>query len=246
MRIEKKAIVTDIAGTTRDTLEESLLMGDVRLNIVDTAGIRDTQDKVEKIGVERAKSYAADADLIIYVVDCSEALDENDKEIIHLLKNKKVIVLMNKSDLKSVISEDELKLAIRNGLLDADHENLVQNETLPAKTIEKEEYVIIKTSTVSLSENGMQELEHEISRMFLEGKISQNHEVMITNLRHKEKLEEAYDSLLQVLQSIHAKMPEDFYSIDLMSAYSSLGMIIGEEVGEDLVNEIFSKFCMGK
>lgn len=243
---EEKAIVTDIAGTTRDTLEESLLMGDVRLNIVDTAGIRDTQDKVEKIGVERAKSYAADADLIIYVVDCSEALDENDKEIIHLLKNKKVIVLMNKSDLKSVISEDELKLAIRNGLLDADHENLVQNETLPAKTIEKEEYVIIKTSTVSLSENGMQELEHEISRMFLEGKISQNHEVMITNLRHKEKLEEAYDSLLQVLQSIHAKMPEDFYSIDLMSAYSSLGMIIGEEVGEDLVNEIFSKFCMGK
>lgn len=243
---EEKAIVTDIAGTTRDSLEESLLIGDIRLNIVDTAGIRDTQDKVEKIGVERAKSYAADADLIIYVVDSSAGLDENDEEIIRLLKNKKVIVLMNKSDLKSVISEDELKLAIMNGFIDDDDQNEIQNEMTPAKNENDSGFTIIKTSTVSLKENGMQDLENEIHRMFIGGKISENPEVMITSLRHKEGLTQAYESLQQVIQSIHSNMPEDFYSIDLMSAYSSLGRIIGEEVGEDLINEIFSKFCMGK
>lgn len=243
---EEKAIVTDIAGTTRDSLEESLLIGDIRLNIVDTAGIRDTQDKVEKIGVERAKSYAADADLIIYVVDSSAGLDENDEEIIRLLKNKKVIVLMNKSDLESVISEDELKLAIMNGFIDDDDQNGIQNEMTPAKNENDSEFTIIKTSTVSLKENGMQDLENEIHRMFISGKISENPEVMITSLRHKEGLTQAYESLQQVIQSIHSNMPEDFYSIDLMSAYSSLGRIIGEEVGEDLINEIFSKFCMGK
>lgn len=224
---EEKAIVTDIAGTTRDTLEESLLVGDVQLNIVDTAGIRDTQDRIEKIGVERAKSYASDADLIIYVVDSSAPLDENDEEIIHLLKDKKVIVLMNKSDLVSVITEDELKHAMIRGL-------------------SEEDFVIIKTSTVSSCEAGIQDLEKEIHRMFIDGEISENSEIMITNLRHKEELKEAYGSLEQVIQSISLRMPEDFYSIDLMSAYAALGRIIGEEVGEDLVNEIFSKFCMGK
>lgn len=243
---EEKAIVTEIAGTTRDLLEESLLIGDVRLNIVDTAGIRDTEDKVEKIGVERAKSYAADADLIIYVVDSSAALDENDEQIIRLLKNKKVIVLMNKSDLKSVISEDELKLAIRNGLADDAGQNQVQNEIPPANIENETEFTIIKTSTVSLKESGIHDLEKEIYRMFIGGEIHGNPELMITSVRHKEGLIQAYESLQQVIQSIHSDMPEDFYSIDLMSAYSSLGRIIGEEVGEDLINEIFSKFCMGK
>ncbi|MDE7238902.1 MAG: tRNA uridine-5-carboxymethylaminomethyl(34) synthesis GTPase MnmE [Lachnospiraceae bacterium] len=242
---EEKAIVTDIAGTTRDTLEESLMIGEIQLNIVDTAGIRDTQDKVEKIGVERAKSYAADADLIIYVVDSSAPLDENDEEIIHLLKNKKVIVLMNKSDLKSVITEDELKRAILTGLSNEDREKKNQNESYPAKD-EKNEFVIIKTSTASSSKTGMQDLEKQIHLMFMNGEISENSEVMITNIRHKEALIEAHESLGQVMQSIISQMPEDFYSIDLMSAYASLGSIIGEEVGEDLVNEIFSKFCMGK
>ena len=242
---EEKAIVTDIAGTTRDTLEESLMIGEIQLNIVDTAGIRDTQDKVEKIGVERAKSYAADADLIIYVVDSSAPLDENDEEIIHLLKNKKVIVLMNKSDLKSVITEDELKRAILTGLSNEDREKKNQNESYPAKD-EKNEFVIINTSTASSSKTGMQDLEKQIHLMFMNGEISENSEVMITNIRHKEALIEAHESLGQVMQSIISQMPEDFYSIDLMSAYASLGSIIGEEVGEDLVNEIFSKFCMGK
>ena len=242
---EEKAIVTDIAGTTRDTLEESLMIGDVQLNIVDTAGIRDTQDKVEKIGVERAKSYAADADLIIYVVDASCPLDDNDEEIIRLLKNQKFIVLMNKSDLKSVITADELKHAIMNGLSDTDPEKKNQNERNPANC-SKNEFSIIKTSTASSTRSGMQDLEKQIHLMFMEGEISENSEVMITNLRHKEGLMEAYDSLRQVIQSIQSGMPEDFYSIDLMSAYASLGRIIGEEVEEDLVNEIFSKFCMGK
>lgn len=257
---EEKAIVTDIAGTTRDALEESLTIGGVQLHIVDTAGIRDTRDKVEKIGVERAKSYAADADLLIYVVDSSVPLDENDEEIIPLLQNKKVIVLMNKSDLESVITENELKDAMMTGSFHTEEEKKhtekekkYGNEINPAIG-EKQSFAIIKTSTAASSfsddsaftKSGMQELEKQIRQMFIDGDISANSEIMITNIRHKEGLMEAYDSLQQVMQSIAAGMPEDFYSIDLMSAYSSLGRIIGEEVGDDLVNEIFSKFCMGK
>lgn len=257
---EEKAIVTEIAGTTRDALEESLTVGGVQLHIVDTAGIRDTRDKVEKIGVERAKSYAADADLLIYVVDASVPLDENDEEILPLLQNKKVIVLMNKSDLESVITENELKHAMMTGSFRTEEEKKHtekeknhRNEGNPASS-QKQDFAIIKTSTAASSfsddsaftKSGMQELEEQIRRMFIAGDISANSEIMITNIRHKEGLMEAYDSLQQVMQSIAAGMPEDFYSIDLMSAYSSLGRIIGEEVGDDLVNEIFSKFCMGK
>ncbi|MCM1102986.1 MAG: tRNA uridine-5-carboxymethylaminomethyl(34) synthesis GTPase MnmE [Clostridium sp.] len=257
---EEKAIVTDIAGTTRDALEESLTIGGVQLHIVDTAGIRDTRDKVEKIGVERAKSYAADADLLIYVVDASVPLDENDEEILPLLQNKKVIVLMNKSDLESVITENELKDAITTGSFrtekrekHTEKEKKHENEGNPAGS-QKQDFAIIKTSTAASSfssdsafiKSGMQELEEQIRQMFIDGDISANSEIMITNIRHKEGLVEAYDSLQQVMQSIAAEMPEDFYSIDLMSAYSSLGRIIGEEIGDDLVNEIFSKFCMGK
>ncbi len=221
---QDKAIVTEIAGTTRDTLEESIVIGGIRLNIVDTAGIRDTEDVIEKIGVARAREYASKADLIIYVVDSSAPLDENDEEIIKLLQNKKVITLMNKSDLPTVTDAEALKKkgAGRIG-------------------------TIIKTSTVSfLSESGTQELEEEIRRMFFAGEIDGNSEILITSIRHKELLSEAYGSLCQVKESLSQNMPEDFYSIDLMSAYASLGKIIGEEVEDDLVNEIFSKFCMGK
>ncbi len=220
---QDKAIVTDIAGTTRDVLEESILLGDVQLNIVDTAGIRDTQDVIEKIGVERAKAYMENADLVIYVVDSSVPLDENDKEIMKLLQNKKVIVLMNKSDLPAVIREDELKAALQEPLF------------------------LIKTSTISSEAgSGIYELQELIHRMFLYGEIDFNSEVMITNVRHKEALMETSDSLNKVKESLLNDMPEDFYTIDLMNAYTSLGKIIGEEIGDDLVNEIFSKFCMGK
>ncbi len=216
---EEKAIVTSVAGTTRDVLEESIRLNGVGLNIIDTAGIRNTEDEVEKIGVEKARKYAEDADLVIYVVDASCALDENDEEIMEMITDKKVIVLLNKSDLEQVVSEDRI--------------------------IKKLTHVsVIKTST---KENtGIDEFENVIKRLFFGGEIAVNDQIYITNQRHKEALREAYESMEMVLHSLADQMPEDFYSIDLMSAYASLGRIIGEEVGEDLVNEIFSKFCMGK
>ena len=217
---EDKAIVTDVAGTTRDILEENISLHGISLNIVDTAGIRSTDDIVEKIGVDKAKKIASEADLIIYVVDSSVDFDENDFEIIDMIQNKKCIVLLNKSDLKQKITEKDLQ------------------DKLNRDTI------IIKTST---KENtGIDEFEDTVKKMFFKGDINLNDELIITNMRHKEKLIDAYESLKQVKKSLEDRMPEDFYSIDLMSAYSSLGAIIGEEVKDDLVNEIFSKFCMGK
>ncbi len=221
---EERAIVTDIAGTTRDVLEESIKLKGISLNIIDTAGIRDTEDIVEKIGVEKATKYANDADLIIYVVDSSVPLDENDKNIIGIIENKKCIALLNKSDLNQKVTEEELNKLFQ--------ENCVSD------------IKIIKTST---KENiGIDDFEETIKEMFFNGEIVMDTEVCITNMRHKEALMDAYNSLLQVKRSLDDDMPEDFYSIDLMSAYSSLGFIIGEEVDDDLVNEIFSKFCMGK
>ena len=228
---EDKAIVTSVAGTTRDVLEESIKLHGIGLNIIDTAGIRDTEDEVEKIGVEKARKYANQADLVIYVVDSSRALDENDAEIIDLIKDKRVIVLLNKTDLDSVVTDEEIKSKFRE---------IYQNDDIK----HEDKLHVIRTST---KENtGMDEFEQTIQDMFFAGKIAVNDEIYITNQRHKEALTEAYDSLKMVQKSLEDEMPEDFYSIDLMSAYAALGRIIGEEVGEDLVNEIFSKFCMGK
>ncbi len=218
---EERAIVTDIAGTTRDVLQESIRLHGISLNMIDTAGIRSTEDIVEKIGVERAKEYAAKADLILYVVDSSVPLDDSDKEIISVIQDKKVIVLLNKSDLETKVSEEELE-----NLFGTTHLNIVRTST--------------KENT------GMEEFEEIIKNMFFRGQIKSNDEVVITNIRHKEALVEAEKSLQMVMNSLEMHMPEDFYSIDLMSAYASLGYIIGEEVDEDLVNEIFAKFCMGK
>lgn len=216
---EERAIVTSVAGTTRDVLEESIKLHGVGLNVIDTAGIRNTEDEIEKIGVEKARKYAGNADLIVYVVDASCALDENDDEIMELIADKKVIVLLNKTDLEQVVNEDDIR------------KRMVQAS-------------IMKTST---KENrGIDEFERTIKHLIFGGEIAINDEIYITNQRHKEALMEAYESMGMVLKSLADQMPEDFYSIDLMSAYASLGRIIGEEVGEDLVNEIFSKFCMGK
>lgn len=224
---EEKAIVTNVAGTTRDILEENIKLHGIGLNIIDTAGIRETEDIVEKIGVEKALKCAEKADLVIYVVDSSVSLDESDFAIMDFMKKKKSIVLLNKTDLETFVSEEELMLQLSNYV----GENA---ENLP----------IIKTST---KENiGIDVFEDKIKEMFFHGQISFNDEVYITNMRHKEALMDARKSLTLVKQSIEDDMPEDFLSIDLMSAYASLGLIIGEEVGEDLVNEIFSKFCMGK
>ena len=215
---EERAIVTDIEGTTRDTLEENIILNGLSLKIIDTAGIRNTDDKVEQIGVNKAKEIAEGADLIIYVVDGSKDIDENDKEILEIIKNKKVIVLLNKTDIDRVVDIEQL------------------NE------IPKED-IIEFSAKAGL---GMDELEEKIKDMFYSGEITFNDQVYITNARHKEALENSYNSLLKVKESVDAGMPEDFYSIDLMDAYEQLGLIIGESVEDDLVNEIFSKFCMGK
>ena len=215
---ENKAIVTDIEGTTRDILEEYITLHGITLKIVDTAGIRETEDVVEKIGVTRDWEAAKDADLILYVVDSSTPLDENDEEIIELLEGRKAIVLYNKTDLAPAVDQKEL-------------ERKIGHPVIPVSAKE---------------ETGVTQLADTIREMFFSGKISFNDEVYITNARHKEALEEALQSLEMVMRSIEDGMPEDFFSIDLMAAYASLGKITGEEVGEDLVNEIFAKFCMGK
>ena len=223
---EERAIVTEIAGTTRDVLQEYIMLHGIGLNVIDTAGIRETEDVVEKIGVDRAKQYAMNADLIIYVADGSVPLDENDREILSLFKDKNIVILLNKSDLYNVVTLDSMR-------------NFLQN-VLP----DREDILIIKTSM--MNEDGLERFENVIHDMFFDGNILSHQEVVITNMRHKEALQNAHDSLILVKESIENGMEEDFFSIDLMDAYTELGKIIGEEIEDDLIEEIFSKFCMGK
>ena len=215
---QEKAIVTEIAGTTRDVLEEQINLNGITLNVMDTAGIRDTSDVVEKIGVDRAKKYAENADLVIYVIDASTDLDDSDYEIMDLLQDKKAIILLNKSDLEAKVTVDMIQ-----------------------KQIDK------KIISISAKERiGIRELENTIKDMFFQGEVTFNDEVYTINVRQKTSLQITLKHLQQVIQTIKDGMPEDFYSIDLMGAYEELGKIIGESVEDDLVDEIFSKFCMGK
>ena len=220
---EEKAIVTDIAGTTRDTLEASINLSGLTLNIIDTAGIRNTDDKVEKIGIERALSAAKNADFIIYVVDSSVPMDESDKKIIEFINthDKKSLILLNKSDLEQKTDVKKITDMINDG---------------SARILQ----ISAKMSI------GIDELEKTIEEMFYSGEINYNDEIFLTSERQKTALANAYSAVNQVKESINAGMSEDFFTIDLMRAYEELGFIIGEEVKEDLVNEIFSKFCMGK
>lgn len=215
----ERAIVTDIEGTTRDTLEEHILLDGISLNIVDTAGIRETADLVEQIGVERAKEQAADADLVLYVIDATKPLDENDKEIIQCIADKKAIVLFNKCDLDTLLDEQEIR------------------QMLPEQTV-----VVFSAK----DRTGFEILKDRIREMFYAEELKFNDEIYLTSARHKAALDSAHRSLQLVMDSIAAGMPEDFFTIDMMSAYEQLGYITGESVEDDLVNEIFSKFCMGK
>lgn len=214
----EKAIVTDIEGTTRDIIEESIQIDGVCLNIIDTAGIRNTENVVEKIGVEKAIDCIDRADLVLYVIDSSRELNENDFSIIEKIKDKKTIILLNKTDLNRVVEQDEVK-------------NMTNKPIFPIS---------------AKCNKGLSEVRQCIKDMFFQGELNFNDQVYITNVRHKEALADAIVSLKQVLQSMEDGMPEDFLSIDLMSAYERLGEIIGESVGEDLVNTIFKEFCMGK
>lgn len=213
-----RAIVTEVAGTTRDTLEELVNIDGITLNIVDTAGIHDTEDIVEQIGVDKAMKTISDADLILYIVDGTRDLDQNDDKIMASITGKKIITLINKNDQILVVDKLGITSKINTEILE----------------------ISAKKGT------GKQELHDLLKSMFFDQKLSYNDELYITNVRHKALLYEAKQSLEKVLESISLGMGEDFFTIDLMSAYASLGKIIGEELEDDLVNKIFSEFCMGK
>lgn len=221
---EDRAIVTDIPGTTRDVLTESVRLGDITLKLTDTAGIRNTIDPVESIGVDRAKQATEEADLIIYVADSSSNPDKDDEEIIKLLANKKTIILLNKNDISSKSSEES-------------YLNLLNSNNINTSSI---------ISTSMINGDGLETLKNTIHELYYSGSINYNDQIIITNLRHVHLLTEAVNSLKKVIVSIENDMPEDFFSIDLTDAYSYLATITGSEVSEDIVNEIFSKFCMGK
>ncbi len=223
---DERAIVTDIAGTTRDVIEESVRIGDIILHLIDTAGIRNTEDVIEKIGVDKAKDKLSKADLCLYILDSTSEVDDEDKEILSLCKDKKTIILLNKND-----RSDDIKIT---------------KDILPMlfSDIGCDKLPVITTSL--LNGEGLEELKRVITEFFLGGEIAPKQEIYITNIRHKVLLQNTLDSLRLVLQSIDADLSEDFFTVDLTNAYASLGEIIGEEVGDDLVEEIFSKFCMGK
>lgn len=214
----ERAIVTDIAGTTRDIIEEEINLEGITLKLVDTAGIRETDDIIEGIGVDKAKQMAKESDLILYVMDSSIPLDENDYKIIEFIKDRKTIILLNKSDLPSAVIDNDIKKLIDSKVI----------------------------SVSAKEQSGIEELSQCVVSMFTDGEINYNDEIYISGERNKAALDNAYESLKLVKRSIEEKMPEDFYTIDLMNAYEELGKIIGESVEDDLVNEIFSKFCMGK
>ena len=215
---QERAIVTNIAGTTRDVLEEKVVLGNIILNLIDTAGIHETEDIVENMGVDKAVDYIEKADFIIYVMDASDKLNEADEQIIQLLQDKKGIILFNKSDLNLVLNEKEINSRLNWTIIS------FSNET----------------------KQGLEQLKEYITNSFLKGDIQYNDQVYITSVRHKNAVESAVQSLEQVVQTIDDGMPEDFYTIDMMEAYQSLGLINGETASEDLVNKIFSDFCMGK
>ena len=218
---EDRAIVTDIAGTTRDTIKESININGITLNIIDTAGIRNEQniDTVEKIGIDKAKSEAGAADLIILVLDSSKPLDENDEALIKLCSslNKKIITLLNKSDL-------------------AAHKTFGDDSHIG------EPLITFSTKT----KEGLTDLTNTIEQMFINKELDFNNEIFISNERQLSLIKKAKVSLLNVISSIDNKMPEDLLTIDLTDAYTYLSQVLGIEINDDLVNEIFSKFCMGK
>lgn len=214
----ERAIVTDIEGTTRDAIEEHINIHGISLNIIDTAGIRDTEDVVEKIGVNKAKELAAEADLIIYIIDSSKPIDNNDREIMELIKNRKSIILFNKSDLEAVVGKKDIDVS----------------ESTPVINISAKHQL------------GIDEFENAIKNLFFNGEIKFNDEVYITNARQKNDIRQGFESMKLVKKSIEYGMPEDFFTIDLMNAYEVLGRVIGESVEDDLADKIFREFCMGK
>lgn len=215
---EDRAIVTEIAGTTRDTLEEELRIGSTLIHLVDTAGIHNTEDTVEKMGVEKAKKTILDADFIVCMLDASEELSEEDKEVLGQVADKQGVILLNKQDLGSVVKKENIPFQEKKKIL-----------PFSAKTGE-----------------GLNELEEYLNQLFKMDSVSYNDEIYITNMRQKQAFIDTLESLTNLMQCIEDGMPEDLYSIDLQNAYESLGKIIGETVEDDIADKIFKDFCMGK
>lgn len=251
----ERAIVTDIAGTTRDAIEDTIRIGGVVFNLIDTAGIRDTDNEIEKIGVDLSRKYASDSDLVIYVVDASEPLTHEDDEIIELIKDRKVIVVLNKNDLDRQVSEDDIRnrfscdnqigsISLRK--FDADDYDVIDYCTDDNDTdmVSGNDIDIISFS--AKTGEGTDEFISDVKKMFFGGNLGGGNDVTICSTRQKELLKDAETSIEKVLDSVDKDMPEDFYSIDLRDAYETLGMIIGEEMNDDVVDQIFSRFCMGK
>ena len=216
---ENRDIVTDIAGTTRDVIEEFVNIKGIPLKIVDTAGIRETEDVVEKIGVEKSRESFSTADLVIMVLDASRKLSEEDMEILESLKNKKTIVLLNKMDLEPQIELEKI-------------EEFVNSED------------IIKIS--ALKHQGIEELQDKIEAMVYHGSVKNSSNLMITNSRHKDALFKAYESINDAISAIEQRMPYDFIEVDFKNIWDYLGYINGDTVREDLLDTIFANFCIGK
>ena len=216
---ESRAIVTDVPGTTRDVIEEFVNIKGIPLKIIDTAGIRETEDIVEKIGVEKSKEFFEKADLVILMLDASSELTEEDIEILSKLENKKVITLINKTDLPSKIDEGIIKKYVQ-------------------------ENRIIKIS--ALEKIGIDKLEDEIANMVYMGKVTQQSSVIITNVRHKDALSKAINSLSDAIRGIEDRLPLDFVEVDFKNIWSYLGEVSGDTVSEDLLDTIFRDFCIGK
>ena len=228
---EERAIVTDIEGTTRDTLEEYVNIDGILLKLIDTAGIRDTSDVVEKIGVDKARSSMEDADLVMLILDGSQELTDSDRSLIDEVTGRKAVYIINKSDKEQILTEEKLVEILRN----EEHNNPVQSD---------EKFRVVEISAKTSA--GLDNLRDVISDMFFHEELDYNDQLYITKARHKSSLVEAGKSLERVMQSIEDGLGEDFYTIDLMAAYESLGEIIGETLEDDLADKIFSEFCMGK
>ena len=217
---EDRAIVTDIPGTTRDVIEEYINIKGVAVRIIDTAGIRETLDQVEQIGIQRSKQNIESADLIITVLDASSPLEDEDREILKYLKDRKALVILNKIDKPVVLDRNDIEKQLGN------------------------EIPIVETS-LALGK-GIDKVEDIIYKMFFRGELEISDDLMITNIRHQETLNKAHKHLLDALEGIDNQIPMDIVSIDLRSAVDSLGSITGETVTEDLIDKIFSEFCLGK
>lgn len=216
---EARAIVTDVPGTTRDVIEEYINIKGIPVKIMDTAGIRETEDIVEKIGVEKSKELFNNADLVIIVLNSAEELSEEDRKILDVIHDKKVIVIVNKIDLPQKIDETELY------------------DTLP-------NIRLIRTSITN--ETGLDELETAISEMVYGGHINQNNEAIVSNVRHISSLESAYGTINEAINAVNEKLPLDFLEVDVKNTYDYLGEILGETIEDDLVKKIFGNFCLGK